>query len=1421
LKGLIKVDSLEISGLDLERRPEIKSSEKSSSGGTLPFDIIAHFKLSGTMTHQFLAPETRSRESGRLGLDGDFTLIDGAVTTLIQSSWLDDQERGVELQAELSQGREGGPDQLNLNLTAKDGHDGPLSYLLNRPDWPDWSLTVNGHGPLNGWQGVVILGLLAEDQGNPEEPGTPNEVPLFGQARGNLPPVATVNLTLAGKTGTIREDLIKNRNMFLTIDASAKTESLPLVTGNILKTLGDTVTLTARILLQGQSVEGGLSVQTTAASVDLEEFGLELGDQGFDLTGRGQIDFDSDLTTLLKNKPDPGLGLDWLPKGTDNTSAPDNAPEKAISEQTAPLQPVGGTGYPAIPPQPVFSSAPDSSTNSDNASNANNSNGADKPGNTNNPNGADNPGNSGNLSKPDIPDLADPVTTGDKPTPVRLKVAYELAFSSKEGQLELSRLDLAGSGLNLKASGRMNPDSSREADLRLDLNEDCAFWPLIQDLVGQTDRESGHLNLAAHLAQDQAGFLDLTANVNLGELAHLAKPWGGQVEAKLSAHGPIDTIKVDLTLKSPNLKGPREDFPETEANYLGEVLGLPSFKGARGNITIQTGPSASGPIDLAVGFDLSLPQAKSEAASQTAKPGSLSASLEPDRETSTSESDGPAMDLALTNLNLSAGQEKELLDLESPRLRVSLRPGSVPTLGGSLKLKVGDWKTVQALTGLDLKGSPASLEANLDPTPGSKNSAQVKLDLPELRLGGELKIQNLKLDLTVNNYLTNPDFDLALTVGQSQLGPIGLSKGQVKGQGDGKKANLTVDLSGANGSELLNLTGSGDLMEKKATITSLRLASIPQLPGGLKLNQPMTLDFSFGLSLAQASISLGQGGTLDISGSLDPLDIKAKLIGFSYDNLSGLTKDAPQGKADLTVAYTKGGSGSFDLTTQITAPAALEGLSKTLNITANGKIEGSRFLSGKIALTQTRLKDISLDYHLPLIPTGQFFKPDLDGPLTANLVWKGPVAPLWNLIGLADRSLTGELDFDLKLEGSARKPKPKVKMYVANAQYQDLVLGILLSRINMEVHDQADGDLWLVLEARDQAEGRLALEGSIKPFASPPSLSVRGQLRRLSPLHRDDSTVVITGLAALEGPFTALTISTKVVVEEAEIDLDMAKGGSSITTLDLDKKLTRVSYGPKLSLDVDLPRQIFIRGKGLDSEWGGHLDITNPFGHIQINGTLKPIRGTFDLLSKQFTFTGGDIKFMNSPRLNPALNVELTRQTSSLIAQVKVTGFVARPILTLSSQPPYPSDEVLSQVLFGKKVSQLSRVEALQLANSLRVMAGLGDDIGLAVLGTMRDALGLSVLRFSDTSTSNPNRILGGNSFRENLNLGGDNDTDDTTTLEAGRYIGDNIYVGLEQNLTDNTTGVRVEVELSPNITLQSLTSSTSNRVGLGWKRDY
>jgi translocation and assembly module TamB len=446
----------------------------------------------------------------------------------------------------------------------------------------------------------------------------------------------------------------------------------------------------------------------------------------------------------------------------------------------------------------------------------------------------------------------------------------------------------------------------------------------------------------------------------------------------------------------------------------------------------------------------------------------------------------------------------------------------------------------------------------------------------------------------------------------------------------------------------------------------------------------------------------------------------------------------------------------------------------------------------------------------------------MSGPLTASLGWSGDIASLWGFLALPDRSLRGGTEIKINVGGTLGKPIPSAEVFLGGANYDDDVLSLYLGDINLEAHADNSGEKIVVLaDASDDGDGTIALEGTVELTGSP-RLDLRGQIKGLAPFHRDDFDVRLSSLFSISGPFSALKIQTMAIVEALELNLSTSIGGPSVATLNLDEGFQPSSSGPELDISVDIPRGAYIRGRGLDSEWRGNIQITGRTGAPQINGSLKPIRGFFTLLGKEFTFSGGGITFRNHRRLNPGLDIELHRSVSNLTAIVRVQGTLSSPRIKFESNPPYPQDEVLAQVLFGKPASELSRFETIQLANSLREMAGVGARMPNP-LSTMRDALGLSVLRIGEAST-NSDRHMEGNDFRKNLGLEGDDnaaDSDTAPTIEAGKYLTDNIYIGVDQNLVDNSTGVRVEIELSPSVNLVSRTSDSSSRVGIGWKHDY
>ena len=121
---------------------------------------------------------------------------------------------------------------------------------------------------------------------------------------------------------------------------------------------------------------------------------------------------------------------------------------------------------------------------------------------------------------------------------------------------------------------------------------------------------------------------------------------------------------------------------------------------------------------------------------------------------------------------------------------------------------------------------------------------------------------------------------------------------------------------------------------------------------------------------------------------------------------------------------------------------------------------------------------------------------------------------------------------------------------------------------------------------------------------------------------------------------------------------------------------------------------------------------------------------------------------------------------------VNVGGRSTNPQITFSSVPSLPQDEVLSRILFGSSISNISTIQAIQLAASLNSLRGTGG--GLNPLGKLRSATGIDRLRI----------------------LAPDETSGRGTALAAGQYLTDDIYIEL---ITDarGFTATQLEVSLT------------------------
>ena len=154
-----------------------------------------------------------------------------------------------------------------------------------------------------------------------------------------------------------------------------------------------------------------------------------------------------------------------------------------------------------------------------------------------------------------------------------------------------------------------------------------------------------------------------------------------------------------------------------------------------------------------------------------------------------------------------------------------------------------------------------------------------------------------------------------------------------------------------------------------------------------------------------------------------------------------------------------------------------------------------------------------------------------------------------------------------------------------------------------------------------------------------------------------------------------------------------------------------------------------------------------------------------------------------------------------------MTGTVKAPKLLLTSSPPAPQDEVLSRLLFDKGVSQLGPLEAVQLADSATQLMGIGGSAGL--VDRIRRTLGVDRLGVTSTGTANPLNPAGGGKAAPSGKSGKSSGLG--SALEAGRYVSRDVYLGVQQGLTADSSRAKVEV---------GITDALQAEVGVGVRAD-
>jgi translocation and assembly module TamB len=224
---------------------------------------------------------------------------------------------------------------------------------------------------------------------------------------------------------------------------------------------------------------------------------------------------------------------------------------------------------------------------------------------------------------------------------------------------------------------------------------------------------------------------------------------------------------------------------------------------------------------------------------------------------------------------------------------------------------------------------------------------------------------------------------------------------------------------------------------------------------------------------------------------------------------------------------------------------------------------------------------------------------------------------------------------------------------------------------------------------------------------------------------------------------------------------------------------------------------VFVRGRGLESEFNGRLEIAGTAAVPVISGDVSVVRGQFDFAGRRFVLERGTIDLLPAAQddLEIGLDILAVADVGDIQAQIALSGPVRRPDITLSSSPPLPRDEILSRILFGSSVARLNAVQAARLAQTALELTGTVSSVGM--VDDLRQSLGL------DTLEVDAGDVAG-------------------ASVRAGRYLSEDLFVGVSQGFGAESTALLLEYRVLPNLKIESrLGAASAGDIGLIYEKRY
>jgi translocation and assembly module TamB len=728
---------------------------------------------------------------------------------------------------------------------------------------------------------------------------------------------------------------------------------------------------------------------------------------------------------------------------------------------------------------------------------------------------------------------------------------------------------------------------------------------------------------------------------------------------------------------------------------------------------------------------------------------------------------------------------------------------------GSAQLRMAKLEDLAPLVGTPLAGS---IDLQVATEPDSQGKVKVTLRSNGLR-SGATGVGDLQVDAAVTDPLGVAAVDATIKANRlSGVTEVSQVNGTVKG--NRSAIDLTVRAIGArtNANVAATIEPKDDEIAVALQKFDARYQGIP-----VALAAPAHVRVAGArVAIDPASFRLG-AGRLGIAGAIDPA-------------ASDLTVDIAALPLSLVEAFAPGTGleGTLQSKVRVTGPMA------TPRIEATYSANGLRIKRPEMALVPA----LALQGNASLIGQQATFDAKVSAGGGTNLTLKGKatlpanatvalsgsldLAPFAPALGTSVRGVAGTLrpDLSITVNGKAITGSGTMALTGASVSLPDAGLSLSGGQANLAL--QGDTLQLQRLAFQTARNGELSATGTVRldPAQGFPVDITVASRNALLVNRRDLMASVSSNIKVSGSSENGFDVSGTATIDRAEISIGGTTAASYPVLPVREVNGTSEPYpgarppppAPaqtsggtpvRLSVKVEAPQAVFVRGRGLDAEVGGQFTVSGDPGKPSVIGNLTLRRGTFNLAGHRLAFTRGNVALETATTIDPLLDFAATTTVNSTIIEVDITGTSRAPKIELTSTPQLPQDEAMAMLLFGKPASGLSPFEVLSAAQALAELTG--KSVGGGTLAKLRGGLGLDQLSINSSSSSAANARSGS-----------------TTTIEGGRYVSPGVYVGAKQGASGDSSRGIVEIEVLKHTKLTGdIGADSTGKVGAKMEWDY